>query len=87
MKGEGWARFGFTGVDLNKLKKAGLLPKAADVVIPSDEIIIVQMMAFDYYFFPLSTAGSLSPPMNSFVVSSSSMACSCISSRLTPSST
>jgi hypothetical protein len=39
MKAEGWARSGFSDVDLNKLKKVGLLLKVADLVIPGDKII------------------------------------------------
>jgi hypothetical protein len=62
MKAEGWARSGFSDVDLNKLKKVGLLLKVADLVIPGDKIIPCPDDGFWILFLSFIYCGlSLSP--------------------------
>jgi hypothetical protein len=45
-KASGWARSAFSSNDLKKLKKAGLLSKATEVVILGDEIVPVLDVGF-----------------------------------------
>jgi hypothetical protein len=66
MRAEGWARSGFTDVDLNTLKKARLLPKAAEMVIPSDEIIPCPDDGFRVLFLSFIYRG-LSLPAHEFL--------------------
>jgi hypothetical protein len=56
-KATGWARFGFTKSDLNKLKKARMLSKAVDVVIPDNEIVPCLDIIFRVLFLSLIYRG------------------------------